>query len=52
MFIQKSDASLNIQSRKLYNSKYMIALTQKINTKIFAFIAVIPFNLLSSKVLL
>ena len=42
---------LKVQSCKLYSSKYMIALTQKTNTEIFAFIAVLVFKLLSRKVL-
>ena len=42
---------LKVQSRKLYNNKYMIALAQITNTEIFAFIAVLVFKLLSRKVL-
>ena len=42
---------LKVQSCKLYNNKYMIASTQLANTEIFAFIAVLVFNLLSLKVL-
>ena len=42
---------LKVQSCKLLNDKYMITLTQITNTKIFAFIAVLVFNLLSRKVL-
>ena len=42
---------LKVQSCKLYSSKYMIASTQKANTEIFAFIAVLVFKLLSRKVL-
>ena len=38
-------------SCKLYNNKYMIASAQVTNTEIFAFIAVLVFNLLSRKVL-
>ena len=40
-----------IQSCKLYNNKYMITSTQITNTEIFAFIAVLVFQLLSRKVL-
>ena len=36
---------------KLYNNKYIIASTQVTNTKTFAFIAVVVFELLSHKVL-
>ena len=43
--------NLKVQSRKLYNNKYMIALTQITNTEIFAFIAVLVFKLLSREVL-
>ena len=43
--------NLKVQSCKLYNNKYMIALTQITNTEIFIFIAVIVFKLLSSEVL-
>ena len=39
---------LKVQPCKLYNNKYMIASTQ-INTEIFAFIAVLVFNLLNRK---
>ena len=42
---------LRMQSCKLYNRKYMITSTQITNTEIFAFIAVLVFKLLSSKVL-
>ena len=42
---------LKVQSYKLYNNKYMIALTQVTNIEIFAFIAVLVFKLLSRKVL-
>ena len=42
---------LKVQSCKSYNNKYMIASTQITNTGIFAFIAVLVFNLLSRKVL-
>ena len=40
-----------IQSCKLYNNKYMIALTQITTTKIFAFITVLVFKLLGCNVL-
>ena len=43
--------TLKVQSCKLYNSKYMIASTQKTNTEIFSFIAGLVFKLLSRKVL-
>ena len=36
---QTMKKSLKIQSCKLYNNKYMFALTQITNTEIFAFIA-------------
>ena len=42
---------LKVQSCKLYNNKYMIALTQVTNIEILAFIAVLVFKLLSRKVL-
>ena len=42
---------LKAQSCKLYNNKYMIALTKITNTEIFAFIAVLVFKLLRGKVL-
>ena len=42
---------LKVQSCKLYNNKYVIALTQITNTEIFAFITVLVFELLSRKVL-
>ena len=45
------DFCLQKQSCKLYNRKYMIALTQATNTEIFAFIAVRAFKLLNRKVL-
>ena len=41
---------LKVQSFKLYNNKYMIAPTQKANTVIFAFIALLVFKLLRGKV--
>ena len=40
---------LEVQSCKLYNNKYMIASTQITNTEIFAFIAVLVFDLLTRK---
>ena len=46
-----SNTCLKVQSCKLYNSKYMIASTEKINTDIFAFITVLAFKLLCGKVL-
>ena len=46
-----SENYLKVQSCKSYNNKYMIALIQIRNTKIFAFIAVLVFKLLSRKVL-
>ena len=42
---------LKVQSCQLYNNKYMIASTQTTNTEIYAFIAVLVFNLLNHKVL-
>ena len=42
---------LKVQSRKLFNNKYMIPSRQVTNTEIFAFIAVLAFKLLSRKVL-
>ena len=42
---------LKLQPCKLYNNNYMIASTQITNTEIFAFKAVLVFNLLSCKVL-
>ena len=42
---------LKVQPCKLHNNKYIIALTQLTNTEIFAFIAVLVFQLLSLKVL-
>ena len=42
---------LKVQSCKLHNNKYIIASTQLTNTEIFAFIAVLVFQLLSLKVL-
>ena len=49
--IVKNVKPLKVQSCKLYNKKYMIALTKITNTEIFAFIAVLVFELLSGKVL-
>ena len=49
--IVKNVKLLKVQSCKLYNKKYMIALTKITNTEIFAFIAVLVFELLSGKVL-
>ena len=43
--------SLKVQSCKLCNDKCMIASTQKANTEIFAFIALLMFKLLSREVL-
>ena len=43
--------NLKVQSCKLYNNKYMIASTQTTNIDIFAFIAVLVFQLLRCKVL-
>ena len=42
---------LKVQSCKLHNNKYMIASIQITNTEIFAFIAVLVFELLSCKIL-
>ena len=42
---------LKVQSCKLHNNKYMITSIQITNTEIFAFIAVLVFELLSCKVL-
>ena len=42
---------IKVQSCKLHNNKYIIALTQLMNTNIFFFIAVLVFKLLSRKVL-
>ena len=41
----------HLKVHKLYNNKYTISSTQISNTKIFAFIVVLVFNLLSRKVL-
>ena len=43
--------ALKVQSWKLYNDKYIIALTQITNTEIFAFKAVVVFKLLNHEVL-
>ena len=42
---------LKVQSWKLYDNKYMIASTQITNAEIFAFVAVLVFNLLNCNVL-
>ena len=44
-----SEAYSKVQSCKLYDNKYMIALIQITNTESFAFIAVLVFKLLSRK---
>ena len=46
----KNDIS-KVQSCKLYNNKYLIALTEITNSEIFAFSSVLAFKLLSCKVL-
>ena len=43
--------TLKVPSRKLHDNKYMIVSTQITNTEIFAFIAVLVFQLLNRKVL-
>ena len=43
--------ALKVQSWKLYNDKYIIALTQITNTEIFAFKAAVVFKLLNHEVL-
>ena len=48
---KKGFEMLKVPSGKLYNIKYMMASTQKINTEISAFIAALVFKLLSRKVL-
>ena len=48
---KKGFEMLKVPSGKLYNIKYMMASTQKINTEISAFIAALGFKLLSRKVL-
>ena len=45
------ELSLKVHSCKLCNNKYMIASTQITTTEVFAFIAVVVFDLLSRKVL-
>ena len=40
-----------VQSCKLYNNKYLIALTEITNSEIFAFSSVLAFKLLSCKIL-
>ena len=42
---------LKVQSCKLHNNKYIIALTQIRNIENFAFITVLIFELLSRKIL-
>ena len=42
-----SPAALKVQSWKLYNNKYMMALTQITITEMFTIIAVLVFKLLS-----
>ena len=44
--------SLKVQSCKLCKNKYMIASTQITNTKVFAFVALPVFKLLSHNVLI
>ena len=46
-----NSSKLKVQSCKLYDNKYMIALTQITNNEIFAFIVVLVFKLLSHKLL-
>ena len=43
--------ALKVQSCKLYNNKYIIALAQITNTEIFTFKAVVVFKLLNDEVL-
>ena len=43
--------ALKVQSCKLYNNKYIIALTQMTNTEIFTFKAIVAFKLLNHEVL-
>ena len=50
-YIFRNQYILKVQSCKLCNNKYMIASTQITTTEIFAFIAVVVFNLLTGKVL-
>lgn len=42
---------LKVQSCKIYNNKYKVVSTQILNTKIFAFIAILVIKFLSRKVL-
>ena len=49
--LAKYKEMLKVQSCKLYNNKYLIALTKLKKTEIFVFIAVLAFKLLSRKVL-
>ena len=46
-----NSSKLKVQSCKLYDNKYMIALTQITNNEIFAFIVVLVFKLLNRKLL-
>ena len=48
---KKAGRLLRVQSCESFNNKYMIASTQITNTEIFAFIAVLVFELLSHKFL-
>ena len=50
-YIFRNQYILKVRSCKLCNNKYMIASTQITTTEIFAFIAVVVFNLLTGKVL-
>ena len=43
--------ALKVQACKLYNNKYIIALTKITNTEIFAFKTVVVFKLLNCEVL-
>ena len=52
LVVAKGHGYLKVHPCKLYNNKYMIASAQITNTEIFAFIAVLVFNLLRDKVLL
>ena len=49
MKFRLSSKALKVQSCKLCNNKYMITSTQITNIEIFAFIAVLIFELLSCK---
>ena len=49
--LQLRPQNLKVQSCKLYNNKYVIALTQITNTDVFGFMAVLVFKLLSRKIL-